>query len=71
MGNDTLKLTAAQRQQFDEDGFFLVEDALAADEVAALLAVVDALYDRYAAERELGPHEALQIRRSNCSCWAS
>jgi len=60
----TLALTAEQRRQFDEDGFFLVEDALSPDEVSGLLEVMDELYSRFRKERNLGPHEAFQIR--NC-----
>ena len=62
LSDRTLALTAVQRRQFDEDGFFLVEDALASDEVAELLQVVDGIYGRYAKERRLGPHEPLQMR---------
>ena len=62
LSDETLELTVEQRRQFDEDGFFLVEDALTPDEVEALLVVVDVFYARFAAERECGPHEALQMR---------
>ena len=62
MQNETLKLTAEQRARFDEDGFFLVEEALTEHEVAELLAVIDELYERYAAERALAPDAPFQMR---------
>ena len=58
----TLMLTTQQRRQFDEDGFFLVEDALSPNEIETLLGVTDELYERYRRERDLGPHEAFQMR---------
>lgn len=58
-----LALTAQQRRAFDEDGFFLIEDALSADEVDALLDVVDRRYSQYKQQRDLGD-EAFQMR--NC-----
>ena len=62
MLNRTLKLTPEQRRQFDDDGFFLVEDAISKSEIETLLAVIDELYQRYRRERELGPHKPLQMR---------
>lgn len=59
---EPIAISPAQRQQFEEDGFFLIEDALNADEVAALVSVMDRLYEKYRQERNLGPHEAFQIR---------
>lgn len=56
-----LALTAEQRRAFDEDGFFLVEDALSPEVVAELLDVVDRRYAGYKAERALGD-EAFQMR---------
>jgi len=57
-----LALTAEQRRQFEEDGFFLVEDALSSSEVDALLAVIDELYEGQRKERNLAAHEAFQWR---------
>ncbi len=57
-----LKLTPEQLQQFDEDGFFLIEEALTPGEVDELLEITDELYERYRKERDLGPHEAFQMR---------
>lgn len=42
----SLAITEAQRQQFDEDGFFLIENALKPKRVERLLEVVDKLYDK-------------------------
>ena len=57
-----LKLTPEQEQQFEEDGFFLVEDALSGQEIAELLGVIDELNERYRRERNLGAHEPFQMR---------
>lgn len=62
MQKDKLKLTAEQERQFEEDGFFLVEDALSTQEVGELLGVIAELYGRYRRERNLGPHEPFQMR---------
>ncbi len=60
--NGCLQLTAAQRQKFDEDGFFLVEDALSQAEIDALIAVIDEFYAQAKDEYNLGPHDAFQWR---------
>ena len=39
-----LALTAEQRRQFDEEGFFIVEDLLTSEEVSTLLDLVDEQY---------------------------
>ncbi|MCC7263488.1 MAG: phytanoyl-CoA dioxygenase family protein [Candidatus Latescibacteria bacterium] len=62
MANKKLKLTPQQERQFEEDGFFLVEEALSPPEIAELLAVIDELDGRYRRERNLGPHESFQMR---------
>lgn len=43
-------LTEQERQQFDELGYFMVEDALSAEQVAALTTVTDAIFERKVAE---------------------
>ena len=62
MSKPPLKITPEQQRQFDEDGFFLVEDALPPDRIAALLQRLDELYDRYRRERNIGPRQAFQMR---------
>ncbi len=57
-----LALTDDQRRRFDEDGFFLIEDALSANEVEALLGLVDERCQRFRRERELAEDEPLQMR---------
>ena len=57
-----LAITPDQSRQFDEDGFFLVENALPTDRIAALVEGLDALYERYLKERDLGPAQAFQMR---------
>lgn len=56
MSGKPLQITPEQQRTFDEDGFFLVEDALSPTEVEELTEVVDELYTRYRKERNLGPH---------------
>lgn len=62
MPPNKLKLTTEQERQFEEDGFFLVEDALSPAEIAELLGVIDGLYEWYRKERNLGPHDPFQMR---------
>ena len=57
-----IALTAEQRNQYDEDGFFLVEDALAPSEVEELVAIIDEFDERYRRERSIGAEEPLQMR---------
>ena len=57
-----IALTQAQQRQYDEDGFFLVENALSHSEVSELLYLVDTFYARYCAERNLDQAEAFQMR---------
>jgi ectoine hydroxylase len=57
-----LAITTEQQRQFDEDGFFLVEDALSPTEVEDLTEVVDELYTRYRKERNLRSHDPFQVR---------
>ena len=57
-----LALTDDQRRRFDEDGFFLIEDALSAAEVEELRDLVDERYAHYRSERELADDEPFQIR---------
>ncbi len=64
MQNGKLRLTPEQERQFEEDGFFLVEEALSAQEVGELVGVVDELYERYRRERNLGPHDPFQMRNT-------
>lgn len=60
--NGRLALTDEQQRQFDEDGFFLVEDALTPAEIEEMIPVIDDLYAKYYHERNLGPHDAFQWR---------
>ena len=57
-----LALTDDQRRRFDEDGFFLVEDALSASEVENLLDLVDERCRHFRDERQLPDDEPLQMR---------
>lgn len=62
MTTAALKMTEEQREQFDEDGFFLVEDALTSQEIGELLAAIDEAYEKHRRERKLKAHEPFQIR---------
>ena len=62
MQQGKLKLTAEQERQFEEEGFFLIEDALSPPEIEELLGVIDEFYERYRRERNLGPHDPFQMR---------
>jgi hypothetical protein len=62
MDNNGLKITDEQRQQFDADGFFLVEDALTPTEVEEFIAIIDEFYEQYCRERELNPNQPFQMR---------
>ena len=64
MTDQLLAMTPEQKHQFDEDGFFLLEDALSPDEVDALLQVTDDFYNTYRRERNLADDAAFQLR--NC-----
>lgn len=55
-------MTAEQQHQFDEDGFFIIEDFLTAEEIRDLIQVTDDFYDQYKGEYELGPHDPFQLR---------
>ncbi|MDP6360256.1 MAG: hypothetical protein QF473_34390, partial [Planctomycetota bacterium] len=55
-------LSPAQRVQFDEDGFVLIEDALGADEVNNLLSVTDRLYEEHLARDYSKQDEPFQMR---------
>ncbi|MFT5087522.1 MAG: ectoine hydroxylase [Candidatus Latescibacterota bacterium] len=57
-----IALTPTQRAQYDEDGFFLVEDALSPQEVEELLAIVAELDACYRRERQVDAGEPLQMR---------
>lgn len=60
--NGALQITPEQRRQFEENGFFLVEDAVSQDEIGELIALIDRFYDKERRERNLGPHEPFQWR---------
>jgi ectoine hydroxylase-related dioxygenase (phytanoyl-CoA dioxygenase family) len=57
-----IKMSAEQQRQFDEDGFFLVEDALTPAEVEEIVTVIDEADAKYRQQRGIKPHEPFQIR---------
>ena len=54
-------LTEQERVEFEDNGYLVVEDALPADLVDELTAVVDRISTEYRAERELEPHDSLNL----------
>ncbi|MCZ6677719.1 MAG: phytanoyl-CoA dioxygenase family protein [Candidatus Poribacteria bacterium] len=54
-------LTQEEHEQFERDGYFIVEDALPPQMVKDLNAVVDRLDAQYRPEQGLGPHERFNI----------
>ena len=55
-------LTEKERREFEQNGFFVVEDALPPPLVEALVTVVDRLDARYRPEMGRGPHDLLSLR---------
>jgi phytanoyl-CoA dioxygenase PhyH len=55
-------LTEREREAFERDGFFVVEEALPPRLVQELLAVVDRLDAQYRPAMGLGPHQLLSLR---------
>ena len=55
------QLTENERREFEQNGYFVVEDALPASLVEALAAVVDRLDARYRPEKGRGPHDLLTL----------
>ena len=45
LAEGAIALTQTQRRQYDEDGFFLIENALSQNEVSDLLNLVDILLE--------------------------
>ena len=52
-------LTEKEREEFEQNGFLIVDDALSPQMVEDLTAVVDRLDGELRAEEELGPHDRL------------
>jgi ectoine hydroxylase len=57
-----LKITSEQRRRFDEDGYFLVENALTPAEVDQLITVVDAFADAARRARGLPAQAPVRVR---------
>ena len=58
-------LTAAERETFERDGYFVVENALEPDHVTRLLAALDRVDDEGRAEQGLAPDDKLAVRDFN------
>jgi ectoine hydroxylase-related dioxygenase (phytanoyl-CoA dioxygenase family) len=59
-----IAITERQQQQFDEDGFIIIEDALSSDHVSRLIEVVDKLDVSCRKAQEITPETAYQIRNA-------
>ena len=55
-------LTADEREEFEQNGFLIVEDVLPSQLVDDLTVIVDRLDAEHRAKEELGPHERLHMR---------
>ena len=54
-------LTEEEQNQFDQNGFFIVEDALSPQLVENLTQAADRLDAHYRQERDLGPHDSTNL----------
>src|SRR5438552_19181705 len=54
-------LTDQERDEFEQNGFFIVEDVLPPRLIEALSAVVDRLDAEYRPQMRLGPYERLNL----------
>jgi ectoine hydroxylase-related dioxygenase (phytanoyl-CoA dioxygenase family) len=59
-----IAITEEQQRQFEEDGFFLIEDLLSPDEIAHLIQAIDVLDTHYRKLQNIGPAEAFQVRNA-------
>jgi ectoine hydroxylase-related dioxygenase (phytanoyl-CoA dioxygenase family) len=62
--SERVRLSAAQREEFEQNGFLILRGALNAEEVAHYIAIVDKLDAEYRIEKDLGPHDTVEIRNS-------
>ena len=56
------RLTAEERDTFERDGYFIIENVLAPDHVARLLAVTDRISAEQRPQQGLGPDDKLAVR---------
>ena len=61
---ENIYIIEEQQRQFDEDGFFLIEDVLSPTEVEDLIAVVDELDAKYRREEEIAPDKPFHVRNA-------
>lgn len=59
-------LTADQRERFDRDGYFLVEDELSSEEVAELIGVIDVIDATVRRDRCLAADAPVSVRNIVC-----
>ncbi|MBT5872224.1 MAG: hypothetical protein HOH43_02295 [Candidatus Latescibacteria bacterium] len=59
-----MAVTNEQQRQFDTDGFFLIEDALAQDSVSRILSACDEVDACFRGAQWVGPDEAFQVRNA-------
>ncbi len=55
------RLTASERDEFEQNGFFVVEDVLPAEMVKKLTKLVDRVDAEYRSAMALGPHDVLEL----------
>ncbi len=61
-----MELTADERQGFDRDGYFVVEDELSSDEVAELVQVIDGIDGAVRRDRRLSADAPVSVRNIVC-----
>ena len=59
-----IAITEEQQQQFEEDGFFLIENLLSSDEIDHLIGAIDELDTHYRKLQNIDPGEAFQARNA-------
>ena len=60
----SIAMTPQQRAEFDEQGFFILEDFLTAAELERLLVAVDEVAGRVRQREGLGPHDPFAVRNA-------
>jgi hypothetical protein len=55
-------LTESERNEFNERGYFVLENVLSEDEIIALEQAGDKIDAEVREERKLGPHDRLTVR---------
>lgn len=66
--NPPIRLSPAQLEQFERDGFLLLPQLLSSDETAHYLAVASRLCAQFREEKSLEAHQTVEIRNAIARC---